>query len=535
MCPPFKQGKTSSSLYRAQFDSRNQPQDSPLSTEMAKRITGNQQEARFEKVFDAYLKGTRPVANRHNSELFLEAAQKYPTPSVCIEKIIASPSGLRSVRHSVRASDDKEFILSRVFPFLSYLSDPDVGAMSEGKLLQQMILAIVVPPTAWFSILQLYIEDGFTAEPNYAQTFAWLCLQIVISGSNEIIALSEDISPALQKQPLLNHPSPKVREYGYQIQKVLEIRLSVNTESAIGTDTDTPGGRHDNDFANFRQISVYPTRDELASTLRPFYRRAIEVASTDPLRRTSEHLDNQYRLLREDMLAELREDIQVAMGKKPSRRRCQRLGRLGLLDLNTGDEKRGQLCTLLITVGYGLEVIHNKNPSQRKFFLKEHPNILRHRAFGALCSGDEILGFAFVHRDIDRLAESPPVVGLQFTSSEVLVKVLDAFRTPQCLCFVLVDTPVFAYEPVLERLKDITELPLEKQILRLSGQQDEDNFIPAEHLSNFLEKYGQRQSGGSKIRIGSQMYTLDAAQLDALVYAIRTPLSTIQGPPGKSH
>ncbi len=32
----------------------------------------------------------------------------------------------------------------------------------------------------------------------------------------------------------------------------------------------SPGGRHDNDFVNFREIAIYPTGDELLSTLRPF-------------------------------------------------------------------------------------------------------------------------------------------------------------------------------------------------------------------------------------------------------------------------
>lgn len=505
---------------------------------MVRKAINNEQASRFQKVFDAYLRGDRPVSTTHDSQLFLEAAREQPTPSACVEKIIASPSGLRAVRHSVRASDNPRFISSHVLPFILYLSHPDVKSISEGKLLQQIVTTIVDPPTAWSAILGLYVEHGFVDADNNAETFAWLCLQIFTSAVSELIALAKELTTTLQKRPLLDHACHKVREYGQQIRKILKIQSSIGAATAIASDTETPGGRHDNDFADFRQISVYPTTDELASTRRPFYRRATEIAVSEPLQRAREHVDNQYRLLREDMLAELRDGIQMATGKKKKKGRypAQALGELGLLHLDSGDEKRGRVCTLLVTVRSGLEFFHGMDPKQRRDYLVANTNILRHQAFGALCSGDVVIGFAFVHRDIDRLAEDPPVVGLQFTSSEVLVKVIDVFRMPQNLRFVLVDTPVFAYEPVLQRLKDITVLPLESQILRLDDHDTHVNFSPPEHLGAFLQRCQNQPSKETHtLQTGDTKCTLDVAQFDALVYALSTPLSTIQGPPGKCH
>lgn len=55
---------------------------------------------------------------------------------------------------------------------------------------------------------------------------------------------------------------------------------------------DGPGGRHDNDFADFRRISIFPTRDELSSTIPPFFRLAKEIANVDPAERIGVYLDN---------------------------------------------------------------------------------------------------------------------------------------------------------------------------------------------------------------------------------------------------
>jgi hypothetical protein len=506
---------------------------------MSGKAVGGERAARFQKVFDAYLRGSRPVSTVAGSQLFLEAAREHPTPSLCIEKISTSSHGLRAVRNSVRASADPRFLIGHVFPFIAYLADPDVKAIAGGRLLDQIIVTLVDPPTAWSLILQLYLDDGFPDSEARAQTFAWLCLEIASSRSPELMELKEELRDALEKRPLLDNPCARVREYGYQVRTRLGIQSSADPALTSSAGTETPGGRHDNDFADYREISVYPTTDELVSTLRPFYRRAAEVEAADPEQRASHHLDNQYRLLREDMLAELREDIQIATGKKKSRRVAQAFGKLGVLGLDTGDDRRGRQCTLLVTIGSGLQVLQGKSAKQRMSLLKDQANILRHQAFAALCSGEHVLGFAFVHRDIDRLVEDPPVVGLQFTSSEVLIKVFNMFRTSKDnIRFVLVDTPVFAYEPVLERLKDITELPLQNQILLLGDSNDDGMFSPPKHLQGFIENYQQicsrdnQREEETTLEVGKQRFTLDTAQLDALIYALGSPLAIIQGPPG---
>lgn len=500
-------------------------------------MTDSTRAARLHKALAAIVNGHRLITSAQDAQHFFEAIKLQQSPSACLEKILANPAGLRAVRQSVRVRTSAEFICKEVIPFIAYLSHPDAKTICEGQLLQQVVSSVVEPPTAWSSILKLYVDDGFLNEETDVQTFAWLCLEVVTYPGSELAQATNDLTIALGKRPLLNHSSIKVREYGYQINKILQARSSSDATSHATWGDATPGGRHDNDFADFRKISIYPTTDELASTLRPFYRRAMEAAEVPLDMRAHVHLDNQFRLLREDMLAELRDDLRVTTGQKKGKRSTHILDDLWPVDIDTGDTQRGHICALLVSVGSGLEMLRNKNPKERKRHLTENTNILRHQAFGVLCWENEIIGFAFVVRDIDNLIKDPPVIGLQFPSSDTIGKVLQAFHRRRRPRFVLVDTPVFAYEPVLNRLKDITQLPLEMQILRLNnsdGQDSDVKFLPAKHLLAFIQKCREGCTGTKSLRVGGTVYNLDQAQVDALIYAFESPLSAIQGPPGMS-
>ncbi len=103
--------------------------------------------------------------------------------------------------------------------------------------------------------------------------------------------------------------------------------------TAKNPDTDGPGGRHDNDFADIRKIAILPTPDELASK-DPFLRRAADVQAGDTRSHNlALHTDNQFRLLREDMLRDLREEIQIALSSKKGRRRSLCIDGLSLADV----------------------------------------------------------------------------------------------------------------------------------------------------------------------------------------------------------
>ncbi|EGX95392.1 AAA family ATPase, putative [Cordyceps militaris CM01] len=427
---------------------------------------------RLKRIFNSFLYGKRSVSNTHEAEVFFEAAKVQTSPSSCLEAILASPSGLDVVKSSVRASASLQFVSDHVLPFLQYICQTEAKALCEGMLLHQLMVAAWQPPTAWNAIQKHYVAGSFAEKD--AEAFAGLCFEIVTYPGPEFAGMTRDFEKAIKTRPFTKSPGSKTRELGYRTQKVLQTRSSSNNVDEV----DGLGGRHDNDFTDLRQISIYPSSDELSSTIPPFYRLAVQVSQSDPAQRTARHLDNQFRLLREDMLAELRDDISIATGKQKGKRRSQILKNLVPVGINTGDKVRARQCALRVSVGSGLERLTKLPVDQRKKFLTENRSFLPHQAFGAISSNGTILGFAFAVRNIDDLVRNPALLSLSFCSSETMEKALSNAIQSQNLESTLVDTPVFAYEPVLRRLREITELPLDKHLLQMEDDDAEQRTQP---------------------------------------------------------
>ncbi|KAK4163750.1 putative AAA family ATPase [Cladorrhinum sp. PSN259] len=496
--------------------------------------------ARLRNIFRDTVNGKRPVTAQ-SAPLFLEALRNQENPSVCVETLIASPSGLDAVGAAVRSKLDPVFIATHTLPFLRYLSDPAIKALVDGQLLKQILLAISRPSTVWNTLVNLYKKHEIADEDIFP--FAWLALELLLLPPSANVDVMDDVKALLEGNGLLKSSDHAAREMGYKIEKVVHIRSTVEQETSGAG----PGGRHDNDFADFREISIYPTTDEFLSAQQPFYRTAVEVRETELEKRAGVHLDNQFRLLREDMLAELREDLQVAMGRKKGNRRSMILSNLVLSGIETSDTMPGprervryKPCTLLVRCFDScLKFLEKMEKEPRKKWLKNEPSFLKHQAFGVLCRDKEIFGFAFVDRDVDKLAQSPPVVSLQFTDNHGFRNALLALSLPkrESVQFILVGTPVFAYEPVLLSLQNAADLPLLERLVNPT-MSDSDFKIPS-HLMLKIKKFKQLQedaSPGGPVEVSNattgKPISLDASQLDAVIGALTSPVSVIQGPPG---
>ena len=123
------------------------------------------------------------------------------------------------------------------------------------------------------------------------------------------------------------------------------------------------------------------------------------------------------------------------------------------------------------------------------------------------------------------------MVSLQFTFS--LKAPLSSFVKAQDVKFFIIDTPVFAYEPVLKRLKEIMVLPLDRELLQLSAGDVNTSFNSTSALDKFALKTGSSFTE-KQICLGGRSYHLDEAQVDALRSILERSLSVIQGPPGES-
>ena len=471
------------------------------------------------KLFNDVAKGLRTITTPASARLFLEAVPCKQPPSVCIELLVSSPSGLEAVRNSVQADISLGFIMTHTLLFLNF-SGPEVKLLADGQLLLQLLAIVAQPSTFWKALVGLFLNHQLPEDS--LRPFAWLVHEVVSLPSRLEIDLFQDVQEVVKNEGLLEVTCQETRELGYKIQKIVQTR-------SVPAAGESPGGFHDNDFADFRRIDIFPTSDEFLSTTKPFYRLASEVFDSEPEERAGVHLDNQYRLLREDMLAELREDFQSAIGKKKGRLSAARLGNLLPVGLDSGDESRAKRCSLSLQCHGGLESLQKMELSTRKQFLENNKNFLKHQAFGALCREQTIYGFAFVDRDTALLAGSPPVIQLQFTGSRALAKCLVGLKMFNDLQFVVVDTPLFAYQPVLDGIKDIGNLPLQERLLDPTSEHSEFKTCPP--VSAFVSKLRSIELSEEKtVRINST--TLDHSQRDSLINALTSPLSITQGPPG---
>lgn len=485
------------------------------------------------------LGGKRKITGRRDAQLFLEALVDHKSPVACVEFLVSSKNGAEAIQGSVRADLSPTFLKAHTFPFIKLLSTPEISVLADGQIIRQVLLWVVHPPMLWQHLVRLLLNGGVDEEDVFP--LAWLVHETGMLTATLEFDITSDLQAIVTDGRLLQSKDHEVRTLGYKIEKILKMKTKSGTAAALpsclnGVDPSySPGGRHDNDFANFREIAIYPTNDELLSQARPFYLRADDVFQTDLADRAETHLDNQFRLLREDMLAEIREDLQIALGKKKGRRAPTILAALTPVGLELGDEKRGKESSLALMCGDGLHELRRQRAGAeggRRKFLEHNRNYLKHQALGVFVQEDMIVAFAFVDRNVDRLCEADdPVVCLRFVDSHTLCKVLMLLRdahSQRTVRFVVVGTTVFSHEPVLKQLKDTMDLPLEQNLV--NPEQADDSFIPGGQLQHQVDKLREStESDDGKVFDGVHM---EQSQVDSLINGLSQPLSVIQGPPG---
>ncbi|KAL4988395.1 P-loop containing nucleoside triphosphate hydrolase protein [Aspergillus falconensis] len=480
---------------------------------------------RLAKFFTLILSGKRPISNVENFTLLLEAIQEQSDHAACVERIIASPPARNAIRTGIRFNINPDFLSTHTSSLIHYLAHPDVKNRCNGQFLQEILELIVEPPTVWNAFAQAF-QDGRLTERGM-QAFAWLMVELLAHPSGSQIDVVADAQKVVGNGALLRSLSLETRGYGHKLQQILQIKAS----NMVVQDPDhIPGGRHDNDHADFRQIAIYPTSGEFRSTEKPFYRRADDIRQLAGNARPAAHLDNQFRLLREDMLSEIREELQIASGKKQKRRTATMLGKLALEGVFYGTEERGYPCALVISCLEGLEALTSRDDDSRKAFLKNGRGYLRHGSFGCLLRGEEIISFATVERQVDYLLKSPPSVVLRVIGHEAVRKTLSYFKLYHDIRFLLVDVPVFAYEPFLRRLQEKVELPLAEELL---GYQYGDDVAPSSTVPSFvIESLNNHRETLQEVLGTQKPISLDPSQMESLLSGLTQRVSLIQGPPG---
>ncbi|KAK6434747.1 hypothetical protein LTR95_009062 [Oleoguttula sp. CCFEE 5521] len=482
--------------------------------------------AKLRKLLDSYIDGDRTIKTTSDGKLYFEAMVSQDDTVACIERMSASKNALAALRLALRFDVTPIFLNTTFSKFIGVLRVPTLAVTCGGELLKRLLTIVVQPPTVWNALL--------SAHQKAEVSFAWLLLELITWAVNSPINVDETARDITQRKVFLSAEDRELRTLGYHIQHVLQTKAA-----PIEQDGPHPGGRHDNDHADFRKVAIFPTDDELMSADLAFYRSANAII-TQPLNlRPAMHLDNQFRLLREDLLAELREDVNARGKSGPKRRARAALQGLALAGVHFGEGKFKTRCALKLSVTNGLEALTRLDEvSQRKAILKSNPKYLKHQSFGCILDKGRIITFATLHRDEGLLTQSSPLIVLRTPDRASMERLLAVLQASETADFVIVDTPVFAYEPVLRCLQTISELPLSQQLFSTGDEVESavrNSAVVAEAIIDNLTRVtgadGERD-GLQKMLSLPKPVRLDHSQLQSLLAGLRQSVSLIQGPPG---
>ncbi|PFH58340.1 hypothetical protein XA68_13854 [Ophiocordyceps unilateralis] len=493
---------------------------------------------RLTRLYHELLSGKSHVEHHQTARLFLEATDiicRQKSPSHCVQDLMGSSSGIEAISTAVRADLSKQNVVTTLRLFVKHILSPQVSILGGGQFLGQLLTAILSPPVFWEALLAAH-KSGHVFANEDEQTFSQLCLAVVTAKCPELDGPCRDVQELIRGKSLMEASSHPVRQVAYRIQKVVD--LVASSAETIDPD-DSPGGRHDNDFADFRQIAIYPTLDEIRSTKEPFLQRLNDVFDGPTESRARDYRDWLFRLLRQDMLAGLKEDLLIATAQKKSRQAPISLRlRLGLIDTFLCEPR--QPLTLSIKCREGIKFpanISSDDVAKRQFLKDNYRSFLPHQSFGALCYGRDVVAFGFLLGEFALLCQSPPAVTIQFTDVSGVRSALQALLGPRIeeLLFVVVETPTFAYQPILQRLKEITDIPIEDSLL-FPAQGPNQCSIP-DGLRDVVDILRDAIANNKGVDLSTVVpiessVEVHGAQLEALVSGLDRTLGLIQGPPG---
>lgn len=312
-----------------------------------------------------------------------------------------------------------------------------------------------------------------------------------------------------------------------------------------------PGGRHDNDFVDFHEISILPTADELSSKEPPFLRPASMLEDPDVDDTIlGTHLDNQFRLLREDMLYEMRDELQVAFKEKKGKHRGLMIDGLSVSGIHltqSSDDTRRTKWGVTLQCHADLVIFKNvktkkedtqkvagdnvKARADRKKFLSDNRNVFRNQSMSCLIIDGEIVAFPSINRDEDLLAKIYPIIVIELEGRASTSKALLKLHQAKHIKLLLIDTAVFAYEPVLTALQEKRSLSLAPELLRWTP--DSALSTPPGYPTKIVDAIRSNPHQNLQPLLNTpRAIQLDSAQSNSLLSGLTQQVSLIQGPPG---
>lgn len=479
------------------------------------------------KRFLDILSGSTDV-DRHKT-LFLEGLLLQEDPATCVSNIVDSKNGLSAVRQAMRHDLSAAFMNGLGSSVIAYL----LRANDLGDILDTVLLHFLDPPILWNKFCEEFEKGNLdkSAESVFAQLLAYL---LRMENKDTTCYRDRAKQPSILNR-LTSSDQPEVKAAANFIKEILS---TASVTSAAST-PEGPGGRHDNDFINFRDISIVPTSDEIQCARKAFFRHAALLDDPDAKEtRIADYLDNTFRLLREDMLHELKDELQPILTKNSKKRgpRGTIVEGLSIADVYTGsaDQKTRTRHGIVLQCSGDFKIFHNVKDGDRKTFLKTDSRgskFLSHQSLACLIADDQLLALGTILRVEDLMAKKPPAVAIQICGEASFVKTLLRLTAAKEVKLVQTNTAIFSFEPVLKVLQTMKIVPLAEEILFW------ENGVPIRSPTTSISQLTVPLAGNPSMDIQPLLGTptsikLDGAQAESLLAGLNQRVSLIQGPPG---
>jgi hypothetical protein len=369
-----------------------------------------------------------------------------------------------------------------------------------------------------------------------------------------------------------------VQKLGQQLIAICSGTMSANEMKNISTAVValedarqmSPGGRHDNDKVDYRSISILPTVDEITCQISPYLPTEQEMLDNVASNQFSAPMDRQFRLLREDMIAPLREQLNTLQQQKKLRQ------------LICTEVKFEQAyvdppgMTAVILVSFQLPPTHRLNKlkkwKERKEYWENSKKLLPRDSLVCLLRNNKPVHFGTIawripanlagekeKKDKDKKEKSKkkekkkeetepsgpyrPVIGILFEGKHLENVISELYINTTPMQMLQTTASIFSYTPVLKCLQSMPSVPFEEELMLWnpaksstispsyrSSSETRDIKDLANNITPTPEE--ERKNQTLTLTLDKKDYTFATNQRKALAQALSNRVSVIQGPPG---
>lgn len=424
------------------------------------------------------------------------------------------------LRRVLSEDDSPRFLSSVTISFLKWLGSDDLNR-GTCRRPRDKIVEVIGETPGLFATLVESVKSGAIHDVESLHAVAWYFE--VYTLAKERLEDKRAFSHLRAMAVLLQTPDRPValREVAKRMLAILEPRTAMQAASIPANETPTaiavppsllevaartPGGRHDNDWEDYRCIAIIPTVAEATCMALPFLPTPRD---TWPM------LDRHFRLLREDMILSLRT---ILLSVDPTRNAQSNAAQGGKKQKKLVKHKPRRVWVFekAVLAGFDHNTFHEWSFRVEFALPSNHPALsvkkkAERKDFWDIGRGKKQLGrgtIAYIAskktphiplllgeitwRDSAALASDAPAIGLCFADAASTLAALRMWLEPPSddLVLIPVQMALFSYEPVLKRLQAMPVVPFAAEL----DDQFNEGIRPvpatyADHFQNITKKY----------------------------------------------